>query len=667
MTLNIDKFREELNKKLHPEVVREDDVGDDSYENVVFLQGEEAEPYLKMLNDAGAEEVVRNLVNGWYNPGEHEVVSGNPAGAGDQTFEVDDGKFILSWNDGIGYIGLIAKTDVNESCGAGTASVPGSCGADTGIARFKAPIGGVQRRIEETNEQEGNEEPSGGDNAVVDAPNAKAADVSLPSWLDTEAVESAAHFMFRGFSEDTIKKFVEDACTDCSGTEEALFRLKEYSKTDKTVSNKSFNEEEMDSLGTYRHSLRSKLFGGAKNAILDPDDYLNAKKTNEADVGAPMVTGASSQILPTQGQMSVNGSNNEIKRANIDIEIAKKNADLAQEVDPSKRKKIYDDLSRLEGQKGMLKESSSVYFPSVYEWNQGKFPLSQPAQSDEETLNNVAKALGVQREAIRVVKTLDSSDPVNVKFPNSPHGISVGKLFNNGRISRVYFTDKQAVEDALKANKGKQENVAEGENVSNFTKSGDAVSYSFEEAIEMLSSRLGVDENVFEIIPSDADTKAVFLNTKAGKKKIADVVESHGGKFITYLNFLDNPELEDMLSKDRFKNQEPVEEDVMKEKDDIDKKTIVGVLLTAGPEKVSKAFATAASQGQEQFYQLVNGIDVDGLKILSKGVQGTAQQNVDQGVSTPTADDAPPAQSSGGIEPGDSTNPQSGGSELKDL
>lgn len=699
MILPIEKFKEELHKKLHPEPtaeIREDGAPTDEYEDVVFLQGPDADEYLKLIDDSGADAAINALSTNFYHPGEHRKEKANPAGSSDQTFESSDGKFILSWNKGLGYVGLVAKSGVNESCGAGTASAPASCGAGTGVARAKARLGqsgGIERRIGEGEDHEGMEEPSASTNDTAANAGPK---VELPTWLDTEAVESAAHFMFRGFAEDTIKQFVEDACTDASGTEEALERLKEYAQKDKVASSKSFNEEELDSLASYRHALRGKLLGKSKDAILDPDSYVNAKKTNEADLAGmgpvPTVLGASSRIMPTQGQMSVQGANNDIKKANLDIDIAKKNAELAQETDPAKRKKIYNDLAKLEGQKSMLKEAES--FPSSF----GDTHHKQQFYTDFPKAKEITQNVGVQpsHEAIvaklsELLKTpvgeiklsprpfptgetgvflkVDSthSNPLHVSHGSGVPKVSsehIGDIWPAKDANGFIFKNNQNVYLGKKLSEG-------GEHVSQFTQSGDSVSYSFEEAIEMLASRLGVQENVFEITPVDADRQAVFLNTESGKKKVAEIIASHGGKFITHLNYFDNPEVEDMLARTKAGSMPPVDESVapMTEKDDIDKKTIVGVLLTAGPQKVSKAFTQAANQGQEQFYQLLDGMDVDGLKILSKGVQGTAANNVEQGVETPTVDNAPvnDMTKTGGVEPGDSTNPQAGGGSLKDL
>ena len=691
MTLPIDKFKAELHKKLHPEPVaeiREDGAPGEQYEDVVFLQGAEADQYLEMIKEQGAEETIRVLASNFYHPGEHGKQSGNPAGSSDKTFTSQDGKFVLSWNDQLGYVGLVAKDGITENCGAGTASVPASCGAGTGIARVKAPIGGVERRIGETDEHEGNEEPQ----SEPAAPAGAGPKVELPTWLDTEAVESAAHFMFRGFGEETVKKFVEDACTNCSGTEEAIQRLKEYSKTNKVVANKSFNEEELDSLADYRHSLRGKLLGKSKDAILDPDSYVNFKKTNEADVGVvPALGSAVSRILPTQGQMSVAGADNDMKRANLDVDIAKKNAELAAEKDPAKRKKIYNDLAKLEGEKSMLKEAES--FPS----NFGDKSHSDRYYKDFPKVKELTNLIGIKSSPEEIRQELASLLNIPVEhivfsskpYPTGETGI-FAKVFTKGYKNPLNSPDgtiaskhksTEHIGDAWPVEQGfifkNNQNpwlgtkLSEGNNSVEFERSGSNVAYSLEEAIETLAMKLGVEENAFEVVPTDnKDIKAVFINTQEGKEKVADVVESHGGKFLINLNHMGNPNVENMLAKTKVGSMSPQDEAVqpMTEKDDIDKKTIVGVLLTAGPQKVSKAFTQAANQGQEQFYQLLDGMDVDGLKILSKGVQGTAATNVENGVETPTADQQPTnGQSSGGVEPGDSTNPNAGGSELKDL
>lgn len=75
----------------------------DRYEDVVFIQGEEAEEPLRILDDEG-EEAALNYLKQWHNPGQHMGSAELGHGTSDKTFEKDG--YIMSWNPRIGYIGL---------------------------------------------------------------------------------------------------------------------------------------------------------------------------------------------------------------------------------------------------------------------------------------------------------------------------------------------------------------------------------------------------------------------------------------------------------------------------------------------------------------------------------------------------------------------------------
>jgi hypothetical protein len=81
------------------------------YESVVFLQGDEAIEWLEKLDVFGEEAVVRELIAAYYNPNEdeYEVYSHPPHGARDFTFQ--HGKYILTYNLGLGYVGLVAELE----------------------------------------------------------------------------------------------------------------------------------------------------------------------------------------------------------------------------------------------------------------------------------------------------------------------------------------------------------------------------------------------------------------------------------------------------------------------------------------------------------------------------------------------------------------------------
>lgn len=80
-------------------------VPEPEFENVVFMQGEEAEEPLSILDNDGHDACIEYLAQ-WHYPGEHETRKGDTgAGSADSEHETDDG-YILSYNRGLGYIGL---------------------------------------------------------------------------------------------------------------------------------------------------------------------------------------------------------------------------------------------------------------------------------------------------------------------------------------------------------------------------------------------------------------------------------------------------------------------------------------------------------------------------------------------------------------------------------
>lgn len=81
------------------------------YANIVFVQGDEAEEPLKILDEQGSDEAAKYLSQ-WDN-GEYDDVSDEaPWGESDSVEVVtvpDAGKYILTYNTGLGYIALVKK------------------------------------------------------------------------------------------------------------------------------------------------------------------------------------------------------------------------------------------------------------------------------------------------------------------------------------------------------------------------------------------------------------------------------------------------------------------------------------------------------------------------------------------------------------------------------
>lgn len=85
---------------------------DGRFENVVFLQGEEADEPLKILDEKGEDDAIEYLKQ-WHNTGEHETNSKVGAGASDYTYSKDG--YLLIWNTRLGYIGLEYDTYYNKT------------------------------------------------------------------------------------------------------------------------------------------------------------------------------------------------------------------------------------------------------------------------------------------------------------------------------------------------------------------------------------------------------------------------------------------------------------------------------------------------------------------------------------------------------------------------
>ena len=86
------------------------------YERIVFLQGSEADEALQILDEQG-EQAALDYLSNWWNKGEHEQGNEHSYGASDKIFEsesLEGPKLILSYNEGLGYIGLEADYGEDE-------------------------------------------------------------------------------------------------------------------------------------------------------------------------------------------------------------------------------------------------------------------------------------------------------------------------------------------------------------------------------------------------------------------------------------------------------------------------------------------------------------------------------------------------------------------------
>lgn len=85
------------------------------YYPIVFMQGEEAEEVLDMLDEYGEREVLEHLMQ--WETGDEEPEDENPAGRYDHTFveTVGGHKYVMNYNTGLPYFGLCRVETKKES------------------------------------------------------------------------------------------------------------------------------------------------------------------------------------------------------------------------------------------------------------------------------------------------------------------------------------------------------------------------------------------------------------------------------------------------------------------------------------------------------------------------------------------------------------------------
>ncbi|NBU48223.1 MAG: hypothetical protein EBS34_12455, partial [Flavobacteriales bacterium] len=94
------------NAKPHSEKLKEGKAieNGDRYEQVIFLQDNEADHALNILMQDGEDEAMDYLMK-WHQPGNHETSKETGFGSSDKTYERDG--YIMAWNPTIGYISLV--------------------------------------------------------------------------------------------------------------------------------------------------------------------------------------------------------------------------------------------------------------------------------------------------------------------------------------------------------------------------------------------------------------------------------------------------------------------------------------------------------------------------------------------------------------------------------
>jgi len=105
-----EKFLKELDLAKTLKKVNES-TDQDRYEDVLFLQGEEADEALGILENEG-EDAAMNYLMQWHDLGNHMGMDDLGNGSSDQTYERDG--YTMAWNTRLGYIGLAYDLSYNH-------------------------------------------------------------------------------------------------------------------------------------------------------------------------------------------------------------------------------------------------------------------------------------------------------------------------------------------------------------------------------------------------------------------------------------------------------------------------------------------------------------------------------------------------------------------------
>lgn len=101
-----DSLTNQHDENLKPSTIDET-TDTERYEDVVFLQGDEAEEPMNILDEKGVDAALEYLKQ-WHYPGEHMGRKELPHGTNDKTYEKDG--YIMGWNPHLPYIGLTYDT-----------------------------------------------------------------------------------------------------------------------------------------------------------------------------------------------------------------------------------------------------------------------------------------------------------------------------------------------------------------------------------------------------------------------------------------------------------------------------------------------------------------------------------------------------------------------------
>lgn len=104
-----DSLSNEYGENAKPETI-EETTDSERYEEVVFMQGQEADETMDILNNEGKDAAMEHLKQ-WHDPGNHMGRDEIGLGSMDKTYKKDG--YIMYWNPYLPYIGLTYDTEYN--------------------------------------------------------------------------------------------------------------------------------------------------------------------------------------------------------------------------------------------------------------------------------------------------------------------------------------------------------------------------------------------------------------------------------------------------------------------------------------------------------------------------------------------------------------------------
>ena len=238
------------------------------YEDVVFLDGSEADEALSILNQEG-EDAAMEYLKQWHDHGNHMGREELPFGTSDRTYEKDG--YIMGYNEPLGYISLVydSQNDMNESGVGAVANWAGNAIGNWGRNKAKA----VSNKVNQAGQAVSNKVNQAGQavsNKVNQAGQAITNKVNQAGQAVSNTVDTAKQKYQAGQRASNIANIKKQKDAQYAANQEKLIQIK----------------QRIDSLSQQYKQITGKPYKGG--AIANPvreevismdetvDDYLDA-------------------------------------------------------------------------------------------------------------------------------------------------------------------------------------------------------------------------------------------------------------------------------------------------------------------------------------------------------------------------------------------------------